>query len=106
MAENKETKRSFEIKRVKEFQFIVNESLFELDRKVRIQFQHSTSYHLDKNLVALTLRVFYSYDETIPPTSLLIDLHVQNIFEISNLKQYLINGKEYVLPQNMFYHRI
>ncbi len=93
---------AFTIKRIKEFSFLIDESLFELDRPVKIQFQHHTGFHPDKNLVDLTIRAYYSYDTSVPPSHMLIDFHVQNIFEIPNLIQYqLKDSTEVILPENL-----
>lgn len=92
---------TFSIKRIKEFSFLVNESLAVIDKPVHIQFQHKTSYYGDRDLIDLTLRVFYSYDKKIPPDTILIDLHVQNLFEVKDLIQYQNSNLEYVLPENL-----
>ena len=75
----------------------MNESLFELNKVVRIQFQHNTNYFSDNNLIEIKLRIYYSYDQS--PNIVLVDFQVQNVFEVINLKQYFIN-KEFILPQS------
>ena len=93
---------AFRIKRIKEFSFLIDESLFEANKLVRIQFQHHTRFYGGDNVVDLTLRVFYSYDTNIPPSHVLVDFHVQNIFEVKGLNQYkLKDSEEYILPQNL-----
>lgn len=97
----KEEIPAFGIKRIKEFSFLVNESLFDLNKDVRIKFQHQTRFIEDRNLIDLTLRVYYTYDVKIPPESLLVDFHVQNLFEVMNLNQYKSDSNEFILPQNL-----
>lgn len=91
----------FSIKKVKEFSFTVDEVLFEESKQANIQFQHNTRFFEDTNLVDLTLRVYYSYDSNIPPDHILVDFHVQNIFEVPNLKQYSKNNIDFILPQHL-----
>ena len=92
---------NFSIKKVKEFSFTVDESLFEENKQANIQFQHNTRFFHETNIVDLTLRVYYSYDANIPPNHILVDFHVQNIFEVPNLKQYSNNNIDFVLPHNL-----
>lgn len=92
----------FHVKRIKEFSFLINERLFELNKNVRVQFQHHTKFIEDANIVDLTLRVYYSYDTKVPTDGILVDFHVQNIFEISDLKQYKLKDSiEFILPENL-----
>lgn len=92
----------FGIKRIKEFSFLVNESLFELNKPVTVQFQHHTKFGIEENSIDLTLRVYYSYEAKIPPDNVLVDFHVQNIFEVQDLKQYKEKDSEnYFLPESL-----
>ena len=91
---------SIKIKRIKEFYFILNEAISERDKPVTVQFQHITRFFGDTNLIDLTLRVYYTHDPDIPAKTILVDIHVQNVFEIDNLNQFLVNT-EFVLPQNL-----
>jgi len=91
---------AFRIKRIKQFSFLTNESLAEKDKFVNIQFQNNTIYYGDTNLVDLTLRVLYTYDTKTPPDTILVDFHVQNLFEVNDLKQYK-RDTEFILPVNL-----
>jgi len=91
----------FGIRKIKEFSFVVNEGLFESNKEVQVKFQHNTAYYAETNFIDLTLRVFYSYEEDIAPKTFLVDFHVQNIFEVPNLKQYFIENVGFVLPKNL-----
>lgn len=91
----------FSIKKIKEFYFIVNEAVSEQNKSVIIQFQHYTRFFADDDIIDLTLRTYYTHDSTVPPKTILVDIHVQNIFEVENLKQYSLNDTEFVLPQNL-----
>lgn len=91
----------FSIKKIKEFYFIVNEAVSEQNKPVIIQFQHFTRFFGDDDIIDLTLRAYYTHDSTVPPKIILVDIHVQNIFEVENLKQYSVNDTEFVLPQNL-----
>lgn len=92
---------TFSIKKIKEFYFVVNEAISEPNNPVLVQFQHITRFFADTNLIDLTLRVYYTHDSNIPPKNILVDLHVQNIFEVENLKQYSVDGSEFILPRNL-----
>lgn len=92
---------TFGIKRIKEFSFLINESLAVADKPVHIQFQHKTHYYADKDVVDLTLRVYYSYDTNNPPDTILVDFQVQNLFEVKELKKFQNSNSEYILPQNL-----
>jgi hypothetical protein len=92
---------AFRIKRIKQFSFSTNESLAIADKIVIIQFQHNTNFHGESNIVDLNLRVFFSYDTKIPPDTILVDFHVQNLFEVPDLKKYQIENFEYILPKNL-----
>lgn len=91
----------FEIKKIKEFLFVVNEGLFEANREVEVKFQHVTSYYPDTDFLDLTLRVFYSYDPKEKPETVLVDFHVQNIFKIINLNQFHIENVGFILPKSL-----
>lgn len=90
----------FNIKKIKEFSFTVNESLGVPTKTMRVQFQHNTAFDEERNLIDLTLRVSYYYDP-IDMDALLVDIQVANIFEVSNLKKYIISDKGFVLPKNL-----
>lgn len=98
---------AFNIRKIKEFSFMVNESLFEVDKPVRIQFQHQTTYHVENNFVNLILRVYYYYyadiaaDAPIDPNSILVDFNVQNVFEVPELSKYLVEGFGFILPKKL-----
>lgn len=92
---------SFGIKRIKQFSFLINESLAVKDKPVGIKFQHNTTFHGDANIVDLTLRVYYSYDDKIPTDNILVDFHVQNLFVVNELKKYQQINSEFILPQDL-----
>lgn len=92
---------NFNVKKVKLFTFFINEQLFDLDKSVRIQFQHFTNFYSDTNLISLIIRTYYSYDFSLPADNILLDFHVENIFEVNDLGGYLIKDKGYILPENL-----
>lgn len=91
----------FNIKKVKLFMSFFNEQLFDLNRSVKIQFQHFTNFFPESNLISLIIRSYYSYDLSVPTDNILLDFHVENIFEVKNLEGYLIKDKGYILPENL-----
>ncbi|MCW3110124.1 MAG: hypothetical protein JWQ09_4630 [Segetibacter sp.] len=102
MSESKEPTLPLGVNRIKEFSFTINEALYEEGKLIRIQFQHQTHFNEELNIVDLTLRVIYVYDITkVFPDTILVDIHVQNIFTVPNLRQYLIKDKGFFLPQGL-----
>lgn len=98
---NKKNIPSFGIKRIKQFSFLFNESLVIKDKPFGIKFQHNTTFNGDSNIVELILRTYYSYEDKIPPDNILVDIHVQNVFLVNELKKYQNENFDYILPQDL-----
>ncbi|HVX50140.1 MAG TPA: hypothetical protein VHB48_08275 [Chitinophagaceae bacterium] len=79
-----------QIKRIKALSFFINESLARFDVPYKIEFSHSVSVNDELSLLFFTLRVFYYYpDKEGKANDLLLDLHVQNVFQVHDFKNYL-----------------
>jgi len=85
------------VKRIKEIFFSINESLLDdLSKTIKIDMGQEFGFVLEDNLVGLTLRMFYHYPNDLQ--NYLAEINVQNIFEIENLKHFLVNETEIRLP--------
>lgn len=94
----KEHLSSVKVKRIKEISFSINELLLDDPSKtIKIDMGQEFGFVLEDNLVGLTLRMFYHYPNDL--LNILAEINVQNIFEIENLKQFLINETEIKLPE-------
>lgn len=89
---------NFQIKKIKEFSFFINEPLFELNKEVRVQFQHFSAFHNESNIVEINLKIAYSYDHAFPLEAILIEHQVQNLFELPNLKDFQKGEGQHKLP--------
>jgi hypothetical protein len=86
-----------EIKRIKELSFQIREDLLtDPSKSIKIEIGRDLSFALEPGLVSLTLRFYYHYAEQTHP--LLVDIEVQNVFEIPNLERFIFNGAELRLP--------
>jgi hypothetical protein len=86
------------VKRIKEISFSINELLLDDPSKtIKIDMGQEFGFVLGDNLVGLTLRMFYHYPNDLQ--NILAEINVQNIFEIENLKQFLVNETEIKLPK-------
>lgn len=89
----------FKIKRVKELSFSVNEKLFVAqtpDNIVQCRLNCDFNFNADFNLVFIDLTSYYYYEKS-KDEDQLASIKVQNIFEVVDLKKYVID-KELVLP--------
>jgi hypothetical protein len=92
----------FRIKRIKDVAFYVNENLYINDpgKQMQIELNPVLAHNVDDNTVAIIVRAFYHYDGTEPvPANTMLDIQVQNIFEIGGLRNYLNENNILVLPQ-------
>jgi hypothetical protein len=86
------------VKRIKEISFSINELLLDDPSKtISMDMGQEFGFVLEDNLIGLTLRMFYHYPNDLQ--NILAEINVQNIFEIENLKQFLINEAEIKLPE-------
>lgn len=88
---NKEEKTEFHIgiRRIKDIFFCVKENLFIPDstKEIKIEIQQELGFNLDKDWVFFTLRVYFHYAESIKDENL-VEIKVQNIFELKELKEF------------------
>lgn len=83
------------VKRIKDFIFFVNEPNYkkELSNKILVRFQHRLEVN---TMVHFTLRTVFFYPGK--QEEMVSDLHVENVFEIENIGQYLNKKGKYNLP--------
>jgi hypothetical protein len=88
------------VKRVKDIFFSINEQLFVPDpnKIVKIELGQRIGFSIEGNLVNFILRIFYHY---VGDSEILVDMHVENLFEVSNLKDYLSNEEVMLLPPKL-----
>lgn len=88
----------FQIKRIKDVSFFINEGLYIPDPKkvIKIDLNQSFGTNFEKKLVNLTLLIQLKY-ENAPPNEKLASMEVQNIFEIPELLSF-VKDEEIELP--------
>jgi hypothetical protein len=97
-------KAQITVRRIKQFSFYMNEMLFaqkqseKKERLVKIEIAIKLSFTIETNLVFLMCRVFYHVPESSEQHNVIADIQVQNVFEVSDLKQFQINPSEILLP--------
>jgi len=78
--------------------FSINEKSYRHDvftNPIRIDFQPIIGFTVKKNLLDFTIRIFFRYPDS---DEILLDFHLQNLFEIENLNQF-INGQNIIFPK-------
>jgi hypothetical protein len=88
------------VKRVKDIFFSINEQLFipDPDKIVKIELGERLGFNLEGNLVNFILRIYFHY---LNEPEILVDIQVQNLFEISNLKQFMNKEEIMILPPKL-----
>ena len=83
------TKYDLEARRIKELYFFINESAAGMpgNQPVKLEVGLHMTFKPDANLVMLTIRAFYHFPVR-PPEDALLDIQVQNAYEIPELKQF------------------
>lgn len=87
------------IKRIKDVVFSLNDSLFVPgnDKIIKIEIGLTTAVARTMNVITMLVRVFYHYPDS-PPDEILLDIQVQNVFEIPELDRYRISPDDIKLP--------
>lgn len=90
----------FTVKKVKDIYFAVNEQCYVSDptKIVKVELGERIGFNLELNLVNFILRVFLHY---VGEPALLVDFHVENIFEVSNLIQFRNKDEIMILPPKL-----
>src|SRR6185312_2078773 len=83
------TKYDLEVRRIKELYFFINEAAAGMpgNQPVRLEVGLHMTFKPDADLVMLTIRAFYHFPAR-PPEDVLLDIQVQNAYEIPGLKQF------------------
>jgi hypothetical protein len=101
--EPKETTEGFLVRivRIKDFGFLVYEFLHTNDpsKIITIRFQNRIGFTVDQNMVELSIRVFFFYDDN--PENVLGEIQVQNVFEVPDLRKYLRPNNILILPPSI-----
>ncbi|RFM26197.1 hypothetical protein [Deminuibacter soli] len=97
MATNKITPADIEVRRIKDFAFFVNESMFDQEKiqTIEVRFQHKLDI---MQAISFTLRTVFIYPGV---DDLIADLHVENVFAVNNLEQYSDGKGGYNLPHDL-----
>lgn len=79
--------------------FSINESLFipNSQTQFKIEIGLNLSFSIDKDLLILLCRIFYHYPDTNAEEKM-VDISVQNVFGVEDLKQFMVDGNELKLP--------
>lgn len=77
------------VRRIKELYFYINESAAGMpgNQPVKLEIGLNLTFNLDGNLVMMTVRAFYHFPDK-PMEEVLLDIQVQNAFEVDNLKEF------------------
>ena len=77
----------------------MNESLYEgtSEKVLNIQLSQKLGFTKERNLADITIRMFYVYADK--PDVAILDIEVQNIYEIPGLDQFIVGDSEIQLPQ-------
>jgi hypothetical protein len=88
------------VKRVKDVYFVINEQLYVPDpnKVVKIELGERIGFSLEGNLVNFIFRIFLHY---VDEPEILVDIHIENLFEVSDLKQFLNNEGVMILPTKL-----
>lgn len=85
------------VKRIKEQSFFINEfALGDATQVIKIEIGQNLSFAIDANLVNLTVRIYYHFLEE--EDNILVDISVQNLFEVPNLINFQISPTTIKLP--------
>ena len=85
------------IKRIKEISFQIREDLLiDESKPIKIEIGQTLTFAVDLGLVSLALRFYYHFQEQREP--ILVNMEVQNVFEVPNLERFIISGSELRLP--------
>jgi len=98
------------VRRIKLHSFYMNEMLLAQKKNekqnenqedlVKIEVALKLSFITATDLVFLMCTVYYHLPESSEPHNILADIHVQNVFEIPDLKQFQIDQDEILLPSS------
>ena len=88
------------VRRIKEQSFTINESLYvsEPNKTLSIQIGMQLGFSIQTNLLTLITIAYYHYPGSV---EMITNIQVQNIFEISDLKQFLVSETEIKLPSTI-----
>lgn len=91
------------VRKIKVISFHINEKQFAPGSigTLRVEMQQSFGFLIDLNLVELILTVFYRHPDSNESEPHLVQIQVQNIFEISDLHKFYINNEYVKLPGNV-----
>jgi hypothetical protein len=91
------------VKRIKVLSFSINEKVtgYSPATLVKVEMAQNLAFSVDINVVDFTLRVFYRLPNDNTEENILVDITVQNFFEVSNLKRFLVQPTQINLPENV-----
>jgi hypothetical protein len=97
-----EEKIEIRIKRIKDVIFYVNENLYDPDpeKVIKIELNPLLGFKADENTVVLIIRVSFHYAGTeLLPENTLLEIQVQNLYEINNVVGFVNDQNMIVLPE-------
>jgi len=80
------------VRRIKELYFFINESAAGMpgNQPVKLEIGLNLTFNLAGNLVMMTVRAFYHFPNK-PIEDVLLDIQVQNAFEVGRLKEFWLS---------------
>ena len=97
------TQIGFRINKIKDFAFFIDLDKFNPtpNKEVVVKFQHFTNFSPSNNTIRLVMRTYFLYAED-KEESKIIDIHVENIFELTDLKFfYKKEINQFILPKEI-----
>jgi hypothetical protein len=82
------------IRRIKDISFFVNDGLFinSVSKEFKVELQQQLTYNIETNFVAITLRVYYHFEGS-EPNENLVDIQVENVYEILDLVRFIYDNE-------------
>lgn len=86
------------VRRIKEISFFINEKLSKPDiTQIKSQLEARLGFNATLNLVNLILRAYYIYEEF--PEEIVMEISVENVFEVANLIEFIPVGTDVTTDQ-------
>jgi hypothetical protein len=97
-SQNEKMEISYNIKRIKDIYFNVNEYLYDPAKTIKIELNQHFGINLENNLVNCSIRIYLHYEDS--PQNILAEIKVENVFSVNNLNTIAKEkgGTDYIPP--------
>ena len=91
---------SYKIRKIKQVSFYINENLFSKNnpQPLTIELNQNFGFSVENNLIVLSILVFYKLPDSNESQPPLVQIEVQNIFEIADLEKFFVDQSYIKLP--------